>query len=216
MKYNAYYYSYDLNRKNVLVYGKEKIDLFSLEFVIKPNINLADTVIIDENFNIETVPYEDFIFERYCDIIFDKHDDNVNLFVNEHQEIFSMFREFNEKIHNIQNIITDFYEQVDCSNLNTEEDFLSKKEIIEQFFENYLTTLSDKFNFNWEKVEEDYTIPEKEQSIQEYIQEVKTQIETELTQIIEEETEVITEEATSEDGTNRNRRGRSTNEETTN
>ena len=194
MKYNAYYYSYDINRKNVLVYGKEKIVLFSLEFVIKPNINLADTVVIDENFNIDSLSQDDFIFGYYYDIQNEKNDDNINMFINEHQEIFSVFKEFNEKMIDIQNIIKVFYEKFENSELKDKNDFLLNKEKIEQFFEDYLSKLTNRFNFNWEKVDDAYIIPDKEQSIQNYINEVKTNIEAATTQISEEETEVITEE----------------------
>ncbi len=193
MKYNLYYDSYDLNRKNVLVYGKEKIVLFSFDFLIYPSVCFSDDIIIDENFNIDSLPKENFICKYYCDVKIDRNDENIINFINEHQEIFNVYRQFYEDIDNISHIISDIYDLFGDSSLKTEEEFLSKKNEIEEFFNNYLNSFKEKYNILFEQVDNEYVIPDSTISINNFIEEFKINqekiIEETLTSAILEEEE---------------------------
>lgn len=173
MKYNLYYDSYDLNRKNVLVYGKEKLVLFSFDFLIYPSVSFSDDIIIDENFNIDSLLKENFICKYYCDVKIDKNDENVIEFINEHQEIFNVYRQFYDDIDKISYMISDIYNLFEDSSLKTEEEFLSKKNEIEDFFNNYLNSFKEKYNILFEQVDNEYVIPDSTISINNFIEEFK-------------------------------------------
>lgn len=193
MKYNLYYDSYDLNRKNVLVYGKEKLVLFSFDFLISPSVCFSDDIIIDENFNIDSLLKENFICKYYCDVKIDKNDENVIEFINEHQEIFNIYRQFYDDIDKISYMISDIYNLFEDSSLKTEEEFLSKKNEIEEFFNNYLNSFKEKYNMLFEQVDNEYVIPDSTISINNFIEEFKKNqekiIEESLTSTILEEEE---------------------------
>lgn len=193
MKYNLYYDSYDLNRKNVLVYGKEKLVLFSFDFLISPSVCFSDDIIIDENFNIDSLPKENFICKYYCDVKIDKNDENIIEFINEHQEIFNVYRQFYDDIDKISYMISDIYDLFGDSSLRTEEEFLSKKNEIEDFFNNYLNSFKEKYNILFEQVDNEYVIPDSTISINNFIEEFKINqekiIEETLTSAILEEEE---------------------------
>lgn len=193
MKYNLYYDSYDLNRKNVLVYGKEKLVLFSFDFLISPSVCFSDDIIIDENFNIDSLLKENFICKYYCDVKIDKNDENVIEFINEHQEIFNVYRQFYDDIDKISYMISDIYNLFEDSSLKTEEEFLSKKNEIEEFFNNYLNSFKEKYNMLFEQVDNEYVIPDSTISINNFIEEFKKNqekiIEESLTSTILEEEE---------------------------
>ena len=173
MKYNLYYDSYDLNRKNVLVYGKEKLVLFSFDFLISPSVCFSDEIIIDENFNIDSLPKENFICKYYCDVKIDKNDENIIEFINEHQEIFNVYRQFYDDIDKISYMISDIYDLFGDSSLKTEEEFLSKRTEIEDFFNNYLNSFKEKYNILFEQVDNEYVIPDSTISINNFIEEFK-------------------------------------------
>lgn len=173
MKYNLYYDSYDLNRKNVLVYGKEKLVLFSFDFLIYPSVSFSDDIIIDENFNIDSLLKENFICKYYCDVKIDKNDENVIEFINEHQEIFNVYRQFYDDIDKISYMISDIYNLFEDSSLKTEEEFLSKRTEIEDFFNNYLNSFKEKYNILFEQVDNEYVIPDSTISINNFIEEFK-------------------------------------------
>ena len=202
MKYNLYYDSYDLNRKNVLVYGKEKLVLFSFDFLIRSSVSFSDDIIIDENFNIDSLPKENFICEYYCDVKIDKNDENIIDFINEHQEIFNVYRQFYEDIDKISHIISDIYNLFGDSSLRTEEEFLSKKNEIEEFFNNYLNNFKEKYNLLFEQVDNEYVIPDSSISINNFIEEFKINqekiIEAALTSTILEEEENTDEQSIEE------------------
>ena len=193
MKYNLYYDSYDLNRKNVLVYGKEKLVLFSFDFLIRPSVYFSDDIIIDENFNIDSLLKENFICKYYCDVKIDKNDENIIEFINEHKEIFNVYRQFYDDIDKISYMISDIYDLFGDSSLRTEEEFLSKKNEIEDFFNNYLNSFKEKYNILFEQVDNEYVIPDSTISINNFIEEFKINqekiIEETLTSAILEEEE---------------------------
>lgn len=193
MKYNLYYDSYDLNRKNVLVYGKEKLVLLSFDFLISPSVYFSDDIIIDENFNIDSLLKENFICKYYCDVKIDKNDENIIEFINEHQEIFNVYRQFYDDIDKISYMISDIYDLFGDSSLRTEEEFLSKKNEIEDFFNNYLNSFKEKYNILFEQVDNEYVIPDSTISINNFIEEFKINqekiIEETLTSAILEEEE---------------------------
>ena len=193
MKYNLYYDSYDLNRKNVLVYGKEKLVLFSFDFLIRPSVYFSDDIIIDENFNIDSLLKENFICKYYCDVKIDKNDENIIEFINEHKEIFNVYRQFYDDIDKISYMIFDIYDLFGDSSLRTEEEFLSKKNEIEDFFNNYLNSFKEKYNILFEQVDNEYVIPDSTISINNFIEEFKINqekiIEETLTSAILEEEE---------------------------
>lgn len=202
MKYNLYYDSYDLNRKNVLVYGKEKLVLFSFDFLIYPSVCFSDDIIIDENFNIDSLLKENFICKYYCDVKIDKNDENVIEFINEHQEIFNVYRQFYDDIDKISYMISDIYNLFEDSSLKTEKEFLSKRTEIEDFFNNYLNSFKEKYNMLFEQVDNEYVIPDSTISINNFIEEFKINqekiIEETLTSAILEEEE-NTDEQTNEE-----------------
>jgi hypothetical protein len=193
MKYNLYYDSYDLNRKNVLVYGKEKLVLFSFDFLIAPSVCFSDDIIIDDNFNIDSLLKENFICKYYCDVKIDKNDENIIEFINEHQEIFNVYRQFYDDIDKISYMISDIYDLFGDSSLRTEEEFLSKKNEIDEFFNNYLNSFKEKYNMLFEQVDNEYVIPDSTISINNFIEEFKMNqekiIEEALTSTILEEEE---------------------------
>lgn len=173
MKYNLYYDSYDLKRKNVLVYGKEKLVLFSFDFLICPSVYFSDNLDIDENFNIDSLSKENFICKYYCDVNIEKNNKNVIDFINEHQEIFNVYRQFSDDIDKIPHIISDIYNLFGDSSLRTEEEFLSKRTEIEDFFNNYLNSFKEKYNMLFEQVDNEYVIPDSTISINNFIEEFK-------------------------------------------
>lgn len=173
MKYNLYYDSYDLKRKNVLVYGKEKLVLFSFDFLIRPSVYFSDDLEVDENFNIDTLPKDKLICKYYCDVKIDKNDENVIDFINEHQEIFDIYVQFSDDIDKIPHIISDIYNLFGDSSLRTEEEFSSKRTEIEDFFNNYLNSFKEKYNMLFEQVDNEYVIPDSTISINNFIEEFK-------------------------------------------
>lgn len=190
MKYNAYYNSYNLNRKNVLVYGKEKFDLFQITIDVLGHANYAEHVNLEEIDNINLTK-DDLVCEYYITCYCNKNDDNLTIFINENQRLFEIYNEYKNAIANLQNFNNELSEQVDINSVNTVEYFLSIKSDIESFTENYLTELSTKYGFQFEKVEDGYNIEEEDVIKEKFLQAIKEEREErELAlSLIEEETE---------------------------
>lgn len=170
MKYNVYYDSYDLNRKNVLVYGKEKIDLFNLNIILSSFLRFADHINIEEGIEPETLTKNDFIFDYFFEVLPVISDENLTTFVNETQKPFKVYREYRDTIANLQNITENINEYLENNNIKTLSELINFKDKIELFFEDYLNSLHDKFGFLFEKVEELSFEDKEEEEINKYIQ----------------------------------------------
>lgn len=190
MKYNVFYDSYNLNRKNVLVYGKEKFDLFQIIIDVLGHVNYAEHVNLEE-INDIVLTKDDLFCEYYITCYCNKNDDNLTIFINENQRLFEIYNEYKNSIAKLQNFNIELGEQIDINGVNTVEYFLSIKSDIESFTEKYLTDLSTKYGFVFEKVEDGYNIEEEDVIKEKFLQTIKEEREQrELAfSLIEEETE---------------------------
>ncbi len=193
MTYRIFFKSYDLRRKNVLVYGVEELDLI----YVKINTGTLVEMTNECEQHLQALQQQELSEEERNNLLIEEYQklnashfqvtyntnfssyhihENVANLINEHKNIHSSIKEFNKDLLKFENIDYKIKSKLKDPDVYNYDDYL----VMFQTYINELNELCQSFceKYGTELIVTEKTIPTPEEAVQEHINQIITEINT--------------------------------------
>lgn len=193
MTYRIFFKSYDLRRKNVLVYGVEELDLI----YVKINTGTLVEMTNECEQHLQALQQQELSEEERNNLLIEEYQklnashfqvtyntnfssyhihENVANLINEHKNICSSIKEFNKDLLKFENIDYKIKSKLKDPDVYNYDDYL----VMFQTYINELNELCQSFceKYGTELTVTEKTIPTPEEVVQEHINQIITEINT--------------------------------------
>lgn len=187
MKYNITFKSCDINRPNVLIYGKEELVLFEINVDVNKNVDFTQeraeffNRIIDEEY-INSISEEertliseeanrlipnDFSVYYTISIYTNSIMENLCVYLNEHNNISEDFKTYKKDVNTLENLDRYLIENTEDTGLLEYEGMLEYHTTLKNLIEEKMDAVCERYGWEYQKI--NWEIPEPGNSIEEHI-----------------------------------------------